>query len=337
MRILVGCSGGLDSTFAAKLLAKEHEVCGASLIMNDHTDIKVAADSCAALGIPFVSVDVRDLFEKHVVENFVDEYAKARTPNPCVVCNRFVKIAALCDYAKKHGFDRIATGHYCKVINENGRYCVVRASDDRKDQSYMLWYLDQEQLSMLVTPLSDSNKEDVRESARRDGLKAAEQKESQDICFIPDGDYISFIEKRKGSFPEGNFIDKEGNVLGRHKGIINYTVGQRKGLGIALGQPMFVTALNVDDNTVTLSPAGGEYMDSVKASNLVFQALSPGEGIFNDLTVKLRYAAKPVPCSVEIIGDCANVKLALPQRAVTPGQSAVFYDGNKVAFGGFID
>ncbi len=337
MRILVGCSGGLDSTYAARLLSEHHEVCGASLKMNEYTDTACAKEACDAIGIPFVEIDVRDRFEKCVVNNFVEEYARARTPNPCVVCNRYVKFAALCEYAKENGYDRVATGHYCSIENVNGRYCVVRAVDERKDQSYMLWRLTQDQLAMLELPLADAHKDNIREAAKFEGLRAAEQKESQDICFIPDGDYISYIEKRKGKFPEGNFIDKEGNILGRHKGIINYTVGQRKGLGIALGQPMFVTAINADDNTVTLAPAGGEFSDCVSVSGLSFQALEGKDGIYDNLTVKIRYAAKPVPCKVIINNGHADVEFFTPQRAVTPGQSAVFYEGNKVAFGGFID
>lgn len=337
MRILVGCSGGLDSTFAARLLSEHHEVCGASLKMNRYTDTGAAKEACDSLGIPFVEIDARDLFEQCVVENFVNEYSRARTPNPCVVCNRYVKFALLCDYARKNGFDRVATGHYCSVEMVNGRYCIVRAADERKDQSYMLWPLTQDQLSMLQLPLADAIKDDVRQAALGEGIKAAEQKESQDICFIPDGDYISFIEARRGKFPEGNFVDKQGNVLGKHKGIINYTVGQRKGLGIALGQPMFVTAIDAERNTVTLAPAGGEFSDCVSVSGLSFQALEGKDGIYDNLTVKIRYAAKPVPCKVIINNGHADVEFFTPQRAVTPGQSAVFYEGNKVAFGGFID
>ena len=337
MRILIGCSGGLDSTYVAGLLSEDHEVCGISLKMNDHTDTDLARKSCEALGIPFVELDVRDDFDKYVVNNFVDEYRNARTPNPCVMCNRYVKIRALCDYAKENGFDRVATGHYCKIQKENGRYYVVRGADERKDQSYMLWQLSQDQLSMLITPLGDSIKDDVRESAYSRGLLAASLKESQDICFIPDGDYISYIMKRTGGFPEGDFIDKNGNVLGRHKGIINYTVGQRKGLGIALGRPMFVVSINAKENTVTLAPSGEEYMDSFSVSGLVFQSQTEENGEFDDLYVKIRYAASPVPCKLKIINGTANVEFMTPQRAVTPGQSAVFYRGDKVAFGGFID
>ncbi|MBQ3099554.1 MAG: tRNA 2-thiouridine(34) synthase MnmA [Clostridia bacterium] len=337
MRILIGCSGGLDSTYVAGLLSENNEVCGISLKMNDYTDTELARQSCEALGIPFVELDVRDDFKKYVVDDFINEYSKARTPNPCVMCNRYVKIAALCDYADKNGYDYVATGHYCNVESENGRFFVSRGADERKDQSYMLWQLSQDQLSKLITPLGNSVKDKVRESAYSLGMEAASLKESQDICFIPDGDYISFIKKIKGVFPEGNFVDGEGNVLGRHKGIINYTVGQRKGLGVALGRPMFVVSINPCNNTVTLAESGKEYMDSFTVSGLVFQALAQGDGEYNDLLVKIRYAAKPVPSKVVINGDKAVVYFETPQRAVTPGQSAVFYKGNRVAFGGFID
>ncbi|MBQ4054865.1 MAG: tRNA 2-thiouridine(34) synthase MnmA [Clostridia bacterium] len=337
MRIVIGCSGGLDSTYVAGLLSENHEVCGVSLKMSDHTDTALARESCEVLGIPFVELDVRDDFNKYVVDNFVDEYRRARTPNPCIMCNRYVKIRALCDYAADNGFDCVATGHYCRIENHNGRYCVVRGTDERKDQSYMLWQLTQDQLSKLMTPLGDSVKDEVRESAYSQGLKAASLKESQDICFIPGGDYVSFIKKKTGEFPEGDFIDADGTVLGRHKGIINYTLGQRKGLGIALGQPMFVVAIDPVANTVTLAKSGEEYMSSFSVSGLVFQQQIEQNGEFDDLCVKIRYAARPVPCRVRIENGMASVSFLTPQRAVTPGQSAVFYRGDSVAFGGFID
>ena len=226
MRILVGMSGGLDSTYAAlKLINEGHEVVGAVAVMHEYTELDGAVDAAEALGIPLCKIDARERFLA-VKENFVDEYSTGRTPNPCVVCNPLVKFRVLADYAKENGFDMIATGHYAKIItvNEGDKtlYTLERSKDAKKDQTYMLHRLPQDILSMLYFPLGDEVKSEVREKAREAGLRAAEQKESQEICFIPSGDYASYIEEVKGSFPEGNFVLEDGKVLGTHKGIIRY-------------------------------------------------------------------------------------------------------------------
>ncbi len=340
MRILLGMSGGVDSTYAGALLSQEgYSVEAAVLVMSEHTDTGAAFRSCEELGIKLHVIDAKETFEKYVVDDFVCQYSKARTPNPCVMCNRYVKIKLLCDYAKANGFDKVATGHYCNIYKEENRYCVSMAKDIRKDQTYMLWQLTQEELSMLYTPLSLKSKEDAYKLARKRGFSSADSKESQEICFIPDNDYAAFIEKRTGKFPEGDFIDSDGRVVGKHKGIIHYTIGQRKGLGLAMKAPVFVTEIDPVSNTVKVESAGKEYRDSFIADTLNFQLeTEPIEGEIREkeYLVKIRYSAKPARAIVRYSNKMAEVSFVEPQRAVTPGQSAVFYDGERVAFGGFI-
>ncbi len=337
MKILIGLSGGLDSTYAAHLLkSQDHEVVGAAVQMHDHTDLSLAKESAEALGIPFIVLDARQDFRDRVITRFIDDYAAGRTPNPCVECNPGVKMASLCRYADHNGFDAVATGHYASVLTEAGRYYLRCAEDGGKDQSYVLWRLSQEQLSRLYLPLAGRKKTTIREEAAALGLRAAEAKESQEICFIPDDDYVGYLEKALGkSFPEGDFLDANGRVIGRHKGLIRYTVGQRKGLG-SFGQPMFVSRLDPVANTVTLVPSGREFSATMTVSELNFLKLSPrmdGELLCD---VKVRYAAKPTPCRVVFDGNKATVTFSSPVRAVTPGQSAVFYCGDDVLFGGII-
>ncbi len=339
MKILIGLSGGLDSTYAAHLLKEQgHDVTGCAVIMHEYTDISGARACAAAVDIPFVTLDARERFEDTVISSFVSEYTRARTPNPCALCNPKVKFAALCEYAGEHGFDKVATGHYAYIVNENGRFFIRRGADRLKDQSYMLWGLSQKQLSMLYFPLSGINKSDIRKSASDMGLPCADLPDSQELCFIPNDDYIGFIKERTGrEFPSGNFIDSNGNVLGKHSGIINYTVGQRKGLGIALGKPMFVSSLDAESNTVTLVPSGDETSLHAEISSLGFMKLPPTEGGEITASVKIRYSRSEIPCRVSFRGDKAAVDFDMPARAVTPGQSAVFYDGDDLLFGGIID
>ena len=339
MKILLGMSGGLDSTYAAhKLLRCGHTVEGAVLKMHRYTEISDARLAAENMGIPLHVIDAEAEFESCVVENFISEYLKGRTPNPCIVCNSDVKFRLLLDFAVKNGFDAIATGHYAEIVKCGDRYAVKRGRDFSKDQSYMLWRIPQDILAKLIFPLADEKKKLIREDARAEGIVAADRDESQEICFIPSGDYAEFIENRTQPSPHGNFIDKEGKILGEHKGIIRYTVGQRKGLGIALGERVFVTDINAEDNTVTLSP-NDSFSDVVFVSGAVFSGIKePAKNEKIELSVKVRYLAKPIPCTVQYLGDGrAKANLTLPQRAVTAGQSAVFYLGEVVAFGAFID
>ena len=342
--VLVGMSGGLDSAYTA-LDYKERgfHVEGAVLRMSDETDIAAAQVAADQVGVALHIIDAREAFSRYVKRYFAESYAHGRTPNPCVICNRYVKIEYLCAYAREHGIPRVSTGHYAYVRRdaETGFYYVRAADDVRKDQSYFLWQLTQEQLSMLETPLADRDKTQIRAAAYAKGLTAASASESQDICFLPGGDYRAFVEEMLGTFPPGDFVDETGAVVGTHSGIIRYTVGQRKGLGIALGHPVFVTKIDAETNTVHLAPAGREYADTVYVSGIVCQQL-PREQLVPGLSVmvKIRYAARPAAAVVtEVRDDGITMRFSSPVRAVTPGQSAVFYDAAEakdVLFGGWI-
>ncbi len=341
-KILLGLSGGLDSTYAAKVLADEgYSVEGAVLKMHEYTDTEAARASAKELGIPLHEIDCTDAFEKIVVENFLDEYTRGRTPNPCIVCNREVKFRFLYEYAVENGFDKIATGHYAKVVKlgsgADERYAVARAKDMSKDQTYMLWRLSQEQLSRLVLPLSEMKKEDVRELSRKIGLSAAQRRDSQEICFIPDTDYVSFIEKRRPAVGSGHFKDENGCVIGEHGGFYKYTVGQRKGLGISLGSRAFVREIDPFTNTVVVG-CEPKKSSTVHISGMVLSGLAaPQARCCVSVFAKLRYRAKPVRAMAEIDPDgSAVLRLSEPQDSVTPGQSAVLYDDDTVLAGGFI-
>ncbi|MBO5946006.1 MAG: tRNA 2-thiouridine(34) synthase MnmA [Clostridia bacterium] len=342
MRILVGMSGGLDSTYAAlKLINEGHDVEGAVIVMHDYTELDAARTAARNLGIVLHEVDATEKFSA-VKENFVSEYSRGRTPNPCIVCNPLVKFRVLADFAIAGGFDRIATGHYARELTVSDgtstRHTLARALDERKDQTYMLHRLPEDILSILLLPLGDEIKTDVREKAKAAGLESADRKESQEICFIPDGDYASYIENVNGVFPEGDFVLDDGRVVGRHRGIIRYTVGQRKGLGVAFGERIFVSRIDALKNEIVLSPEGS-YRDFLEVSDTVFSGMSEQKkGTRIRASAKLRYLARPVSTEVIFLGD-GRLRLALdtPQKAVTPGQSAVIYDGDTVLFGGFID
>ncbi|MBE6665065.1 MAG: tRNA 2-thiouridine(34) synthase MnmA [Ruminococcaceae bacterium] len=340
-KILLGMSGGIDSTYAVTELRKlGYEVFGAFLKMTEESETESAVRAAEVLGVPLTVVDCTERFRDIVIENFLSEYAKARTPNPCIVCNRFVKIAALCETAKAMGIEKVATGHYAKIgfDEESGRYCVCKAADPRKDQSYMLWRLTQEQLSMLEFPLGSLLKSEIKEKAQEMALPNADAPESQEICFIPSDDYVSYIEERKGKFPEGDFKDENGKTLGRHGGIIRYTVGQRKGLGVSLGKPAFVMAIDPALHTVTLTSDESKiFTDSLTCNELNFMLLAPGEYETVLGEGKIRYAAKPETAEACIRNGTAEISFVRRVRAVTPGQSVVFYREGKILFGGMIE
>ncbi len=343
MRILLGMSGGLDSTYAAlKLMEEGHSVEGAVLIMHDYTELDSAKAAARELGIRLHEVDCRELFSKTVIPDFISQYKRGRTPNPCIVCNREVKFKVLLEYALAHGFDKIATGHYAKIgkkmLGNSEKSVICRAKDIHKDQTYMLWRLPRKVIDNLVLPLSELTKEEIRAAAAEKGISSAESRESQEICFIPSGDYGGYIESACGKSPEGDFVDEDGKPLGRHKGIIHYTVGQRKGLGIALGKRAFITDIDAATDRITVSFSAKE-TDSFTVSDINFSGCGePVPGASLELFVKIRYQAPPVPAKIEFTeADRARVTLSSPARSVTSGQSAVFYDGDTLMFGGFID
>lgn len=336
MRILVGISGGVDSAFAAKkLILDGHDVEGAVLIMHEHTELSAAREAAESVGIKLHEIDCRDSFED-IKQNFVSEYVNARTPNPCIICNERVKFRTLYDFAIANRFDAIATGHYARVAKNGDRYALAMPEDSRKDQTYMLYRLPQNILSKLVLPLSEGKKTDIRLIAEEQGISAANREDSQEICFLPEGRHTDYIESVTGKCPEGDFIDEEGRVLGSHKGIIHYTVGQRKGLGISLGERAFVTEINPESNTVTLSP-NMPGKTTVEIADVVYSGMTPPtEECEVELDVKLRYTAPLVRATAHLYPDGrATLKLCAPQK-FAPGQSAVLYRDGVVMLGGFI-
>jgi tRNA-specific 2-thiouridylase len=337
MRILVGISGGVDSAYAAKkLMLDGHEVEGAVLVMHEYTELDAAREAAASVGIRLHEIDCRQSFET-IKSNFVGEYTHGRTPNPCIICNEKVKFKTLYDFATENGFDAIATGHYAKVVNVNGKYALAMPEDKRKEQTYMLYRLPQKILSHLVLPLSEGTKSEIRDAAREQGISAADRGDSQEICFLPHGNHTEYIESVAGKCPEGNFVDNQGKILGRHKGIIHYTVGQRKGLGISLGERAFVTDINPIENTVTLSP-GMTGKDSLMILDMVYSGMArPDTETVCQLDVKLRYTAPLVKATARIYPDGrAELTLSEPQK-FAPGQSAVLYRDGVVMCGGFIE
>lgn len=337
MKILVGISGGVDSAYAAKqLLSEGHSVEGAVLIMHEHTELSAAREAAASVGIVLHEIDCRDSFQE-IKDNFVSEYINARTPNPCIICNERVKFKELYDFAMAKGFDAIATGHYASVVKVDGRPALAMPEDRRKEQTYMLYRLPESILSRLVLPLSKGTKADIRARALEEGISAASRDDSQEICFLPNGGHTDYIESVAGKCPEGDFVDTEGKILGRHKGIIHYTVGQRKGLGISLGERAFVTEIDPERNTVTLShdmPGKSE----VHISDVVYSGMSmPKDECEVELEVKLRYTAPLVSCIAHLYPDGrAILHLSSPQK-FAPGQSAVLYRDGVVMLGGFIE
>ena len=290
------------------------------------------------LDIPYYVMNFRDDFQKSVIDYFVDEYKKGCTPNPCNACNRHVKWEALLTRAKEIGADYIATGHYARIKQlENGRYTIQNSVTATKDQTYALYNLTQDQLAYTLMPVGAYTKDEIREIAQRIQLPVAHKQDSQDICFIPDGDYASFIKKETGAeFAPGNFVDVDGNILGQHKGIIHYTVGQRKGLGLALQEPMYVYEKRMDTNEVVLC-RNEELFSSVLEAEDVNWIIKPEEGKTIHCRAKARYKQKEADAEVESLDNGrVRVTFAEPQRGITTGQSVVFYDGDTVLGGGRI-
>ena len=354
-KVMVGMSGGVDSSVAAKvLLEKGYEVTGVTIKMFSSDDISdTETKTCCSLsdvedaravsyklGFDHLVFNFKQEFHKYVIDNFIESYISGKTPNPCIECNKHIKFDKMLRRAEELGYDYIATGHYAvREYNEStGKYTLKRPKDRSKDQTYVLYNLTQYQLSKTLFPLADYEKTEVRKMAEESGLVNSRKPDSQDICFVPDGKYGEFIRGKSGaSVPEGNFIDKDGNILGTHKGIIYYTIGQRKGLGIALGKPAFVTHKDSVLNTVTLGSNEDLFTSELTANDVNFiSGQFPQEPMH--ITAKARYNQKDEPAVVYPLEDGkVRVVFEKPQRAVTSGQAVVFYDGDIVLGGGCIE
>lgn len=348
-------SGGVDSSVAAYLLKKQgYDVIGVTMqIWQDEEEIiqeenggccglsavEDARRVAAALEIPYYVMNFKKEFKENVMDYFVAEYLKGRTPNPCIACNRYVKWESLLKRSMEIGADYIATGHYARVVQlENGRYALKKSATAAKDQTYALYNLTQYQLSHTLMPVGEYTKEEIRAIAERIGLRTANKPDSQEICFITDNDYAGFIDREaEGKVPpEGNFVTADGTILGRHKGITHYTIGQRKGLNLAMGHPVFVTEIRPETDEVVIGEAEDVFGDTLRADQLNFMSIEDLEGEMQ-VTAKIRYSHKGAECIMRKIGDdMVECRFKEPVRAITPGQAVVFYQNDIVVGGGTI-
>ena len=358
-RVLLGMSGGIDSTVSAMLLMEQgYEVVGVTFRTYDSIkesclarekgccsieSIMEAKHNAEQMGFEHYIVDFRDTFRQCVIQNFIDEYMSGRTPNPCVLCNSHIKWGELMRVADEHGCQYIATGHYARIVERDGHVYLANAVDSHKDQTYFLWMLTEEQLRRTIFPLGELTKDQVREIARAHGyVKLAEKKESQEICFVTDNDYRSFLRANVPDYEErvraGEYVDAEGRVLGMHEGYVNYTIGQRKGLGIALGHPAYVTHIDAETNRVTLGTN-----EDLLATTLRFRIVHPLHPLIRQgaeasvLTARIRYRSQPVEAVLQKTNDLeGRLSFASPVWGITPGQSVVLYQDGMVIGGGII-
>lgn len=352
-KVMVGMSGGVDSSVAAKLLIDSgYDVTGVTLKLFDGgdisedfrtccslSDVEDARSVCYRLGIDHFVFNFKEAFRKKVINQFTESYLNGKTPNPCIECNRHIKFDKMLRRAEELGFDYIATGHYAERVYDykTNRYILKRPKDRSKDQTYVLYGLTQYQLSKTLFPLGEYEKSEIRRIAEAAGLINSRKPDSQDICFVPDGDYAFFIKKNTGAeIKEGNFISADGDVIGRHKGIINYTIGQRRGIGISIGKPAYVTDKNALENTVTIGDESNLYKSEITAYDVNLISL---DSISDEMrvTAKVRYSRNEQAAVVIPSGNGeVLVKFDEPQRAPASGQAVVFYDGDVVIGGGTI-
>ncbi len=355
-KVVVGMSGGVDSSVAALLLKEQgYDVIGVTMqIWQDEDEFTLEAQGgCCGLsavedarrvadtiGIPYYVMNFKQEFKANVMDYFAEEYLNGRTPNPCIACNRYVKWEALLNRSLEIGADYIATGHYARIRSlENGRYAVCNSVTAEKDQTYALYNLTQEQLSHTLMPVGAYTKPQIRQIAEEAGLPVAHKHDSQEICFVPDKDYASFITEYTGkTLPPGNFVDESGNILGQHRGITHYTVGQRRGLGLPMGRRVFVKELRMESNEVVIGEGDQVFSRELTANKISFMGVPPLEiGESAEFTGKIRYGHKGSPCRVTRTGeDELSCCFEEPVRAVTPGQAVVLYRDGYVACGGTI-
>ncbi len=351
--VVVGMSGGVDSSVAAWLLKEQgYDVIGVTMQIwqDEDTEVMEAQGGCCGLsavddarrvamdlGIPYYVMNFKQEFRTSVMDYFAREYMEGKTPNPCIACNRYVKWEALLQRSLAIGADYIATGHYARIDKlPNGRFALRQSVTAAKDQTYALYNLTQYQLSKTLMPVGNYYKEEIRDMAKKLGLPVAHKPDSQEICFIPDHDHASFIKEYTGrEMPPGNFVDLQGNILGRHQGISHYTVGQRKGLNLSMGHPVFVTAIRPETNEVVIGENQDVFTDRVRCSKLNWMAVEGLNGRELSVRAKIRYSHSGEQCVVNEIGeDMAECCFVSPVRAATPGQAVVFYDEQGYVAGG---